>query len=698
VVNRVHRINKAPQPTLTDPLIQIKWVFFQLESEYHNKSTAEGVRNASNTYLRFIVETNAYYDELINNPRFYLDKYWETDALIRFNKWIDTQTLASKSKYSTYKRVRQVMDMAYSLRIIDTIVYHAPRFKGVSETKQRSAYTYREQEIINASLAKWISLGISVLNGYTHTGLGIPYRTRRSADNLKIKDSSISSKEASDIYGANELTIRNHINGVQTPELAVELEPRPKKNSIGFSITVEGVTYPSHEKAALAYGVCRSAISSRIRKGYSPEQAVGIEPIHVKAYDERALIWMFENVFNSNPLEMLDEYRSLSRRTVVPEKMLRKLFAKWGVWPYVDDNLIMPLAMELAMLTGLNVESLKLLKIDSYTQEHPLTGQPAIRYHKLRSSSRANSSDKELHIPILDLEDLYVDNSVNERIHNVIQIVKELTGKIRAYTPISIADRLFIFEDVEQSRINHERIVVAIDPSGKSSSWRRKFAREEGLTKIFGDSFRFNIARCRPTLATNMVLNGADIFQVQTALGHQSVQITASYLDQMQLNPLFNKTISDALKQVSRRSKESIVIPIINELTIRYPSSNFQETLSGCGCHNPYNPSENVRKVTNFKDDSVCKYWNMCLFCNNSVVTQDTLPKLINYQSKLKEALNSQSQTMQGRTKLFTDTIAIIDGILESGNIFPDEVIDKAYATALSLDDVLIDQLVYQGF
>ncbi|MCP3717059.1 hypothetical protein, partial [Paraburkholderia sp. CNPSo 3281] len=160
-------------------------MFYQLEAEYEPKSAAR-IRWAANRYLQFVTETNAFYPELMRDKRFFLSKYWEADALIRFCKWLPSQKLTSKTRYSLYKSVRQVMDMAYALRIIDSVVYHAPMFTGVSETNQRSAYRADEHEIINAAIARWVGLANSVLNGYTPTGLGIAYRPKRFELNLIV--------------------------------------------------------------------------------------------------------------------------------------------------------------------------------------------------------------------------------------------------------------------------------------------------------------------------------------------------------------------------------------------------------------------------------------------------------------------------------------------------------------------------------
>lgn len=796
--NPITRLNKAPQPTLTDPLAQINWIFFQVQAE-KKEITALGIKHAKSTYIRYLAETHAYYPELEINSRFYLDKYWESDALIRFNRWLNDQGMKSKTRYSVYKWVRQVMDMAYALRVIDNIVYHAPMFKGVSETKQRAAYSKREQEVINSALAKWISLAISIAKGYTFSGQGIPYRRVNLINTITIDGNTMSTIEAAEKYGISRAKIQDRLRHGWSDREAVGLERRitpgavkveidgqeydsfqkaataygvsvrqlktllrdksangllsdshlnhglPKQvsiggvtyksikeatlahgkhyptiknrlnsgwsvneafdldvrdNRIGQKLTIEGVTYNSISKAAEAYGLESTLVSRRLRGGYTPEQAVGLVPIYTDRMDERALLWRFENEYNCDAAAMLHDAKAdrHGKFSGISIKRLLPLFVRWGVWPYIDAMVIMPLAVELAMLTGLNVESLKSLDLDSYTPEHPLTGQPAIRYRKPRSGSPNRSEDRELHVPFLEVEELYIDDSVAEKIHIVIDIVIRLTARIRQYAPPEIANRLFIFEVVEKTNAAGYRVIVPIEPAGKAASWRNKFAREEGLRNIFGTQFNFNIARCRPTLATNMVLAGADLFQVQVALGHQSVQTTATYLDELQLQPAFNKTISEALRQISIRSVEITNHRPPDENTECNVPHGFYETLSGCGCMNAYTPSENVRKATQFKEGSVCKYWNMCLLCDNSVITESSLPKLINYRTKISQALTEASPAIKTRTKLFEDTVELIQGILEPGNIFPKEVIDRAHSIATTTDDLLIDQLVYQGF
>lgn len=807
MTNKVVRLRFPPKPTLYDPYAQIKWMFFQLESE-QDEPTDANFRYAKGKYIQFVSETNAYYPELLESRRFYLNMYWEVDALVRFNKWLLVQELSSTTRYSIYKTVRQVMDMAYALRVINTIVYHSPMFKGVPETDQREAYSESEQEVINAAIAKWIGLAESVVRGYQPTGEGVPYRLKDFQSLLTIEGKTYSIADAANVFGIEHGIISHRLktgwthsqavgieakprapaiiwvlNGVTyqslgqvaetfdisvsviryrrkkgwTPEQIVGLSPKPpnkvkrevcepspvtvdgqkfpsisaaanhyglnkyvvnqrlqlygwsvreafeldERRTPGTTVTIEDIEYSSITKAARAYGVGVGSLERNLKKGYSPEQAVGLVPICVDQRDERALLWIFENEYGCNAALMLSEFRRRLRTNICSERRLRTLFSRWGVWPYVDDRLVMPLAVELAMLTALNVEALKQLEIDSYQLEHPLTGQPFISYRKPRSGSVSRSEDRELHLQVLDVEELFLGDEITERVHKLIRLILAVTEKIRSQAPPDIARRLFIFEDVERSRREGGAVIVALDPKRKAGHWYRRFCSEEGLYSIFGDGFNFNMARCRPTFATNMVLAGADMFQVQIALGHESIDTTMSYFDQRQLRPAFHKSVSSALEAISNRSAEYRKVGTPRRVSLEegevQDTLGLHETLSGCGCLDPYRPSDHVKAITRFQEGSVCKYWNMCLLCDSAVITEHSLPKLVVYRNRVAAALETNSAAIWARKALYQDVLKLIDGILEPDVTFPGDIIENARRIAAGADDVLVDQLVYQG-
>jgi hypothetical protein len=695
-VQNVISIIRPPEPTLLSPYAQVIWVFYQVERE-NEEPTAANFRYAKNKYLEYLQETHAGYPELEQNPRFYLHRYWETDALIRFHNWLQSR-LSSKTRYGIYKAVRMVMDFAYALRVIDTVVYPPPVYKGVRETEARAAYGDEAQEIINAALARWISLASGLLRGYQPTGLGVPYRGSTTASSLTLNGRQLPVSEAACVYGVAHGVITARVKKGWTAREAVGLDVRKAKASnVPREVVVEGVTFPSISAAAQAYNVEGRMVSGRLMHGYTPEQAVGLVPISVPQSDERALLWSFENEYGCDAQLMFSDYYRRKLGVVCTEKRMRTLFHRWGVWPYIDDRLIMPLATEFGMLTGLNVESLKSLETDSFQDEHGLTGEAAIVYRKPRAGSERRSEEQTLHLGVLDIEEVFLPGDVAKRVKTLFNMIRALTERIRADATPELARRLFLFVDIEATRRVGKQVVVGLDPRRKAGKWYARFKREEGLSERLGEDFSFNISRCRPTLVTNMVLAGASLLQVQTTLGHGDIQTSSIYLDEHRLQPAFNREVSDAMQRIVRRSKDQLSAAATSVAPPSPLDIGFSETLSGCGCRDPYAPSENIRTATKHVEGTVCRFWNMCLFCDQAIVTEASLPKIIVYRQRVSSALEANSPAIQPREQLFKDVITLIDGIIKEDVIFPRQAIEKARCISAALDDVLVDQLIYQG-
>src|SRR5690606_25035615 len=113
--------------------------------------------------------------------------------------------------------------------------------------------------------------------------------------------------------------------------------------------------------------------------------------------------WYFENALNFEPILGTLENKILHKTYVdyAPKTYfkdigsLRGIYREWGVAPYIDADLIMPLLVQLAIQTGLNVQSLLELELDCFEEKNPLSGVPVLRYFKARSSG-----EKEMHINI----------------------------------------------------------------------------------------------------------------------------------------------------------------------------------------------------------------------------------------------------------------------------------------------------------
>lgn len=651
-----------PTPTNEKPYVQIEWIFnlYKLEYEVNSSRYAESIVFAKNKYIEFIVETNGYYASLTNDKRFYLDRHWEFDALIRFHRWLKEQDIASLTKYSYHKITRAVLNYAYSLSLIDSVVYNEPFNKGVRETDEATAYSEEVESSILLALDKYVALGKNLLQPYKKVFTGGKY--------LPLEQAAI------DAYKRAQST---------------------SSNGQGAAISFDGKQFNSYSEAARYIGVSTQRFCRAIQQGLSPEEIAGLIELDVAKHEIYSR-YIFEQEFSCDPVAFY-KYESEVLPPRVNKSSMIRYFFRWGVWTSIDADVILPLAIKLIALTGLNLESVKSMTLDSYNANHQLTGQPVITYMKARSASSRRVIDRELHIDTLECEEFFINISVKEQVHELIKLVIELTSKIRDRASEEINDVLFIYERSLSSKMKFfDHDITSIREQNTVTAWNRRFVKFNNLTDASGKPIRFNSKKFRPTLASNMILTGANIFQVSVALGHESVMTTNNYLSGLRLTPEFNKVVSKALTEISRRSKDEMEARHIKP-RLDHNGSSPVKMLSGCSCRNPYNPSENVREATNYREGSLCKYWNMCLLCKSSFVTESGLPKLINYKLELETALRSNSAISVDYKRLMEQLIEIINGILEPDEIFPEDILDNAKVVAYELDEVELDQLVYQG-
>ena len=651
-----------PTPTDEKPYVQIEWIFnlYRLEYEVNSSKHAENIVFAKNKYIEFIAETNGYYASLADDKRFYLDRHWEYDALIRFNRWLKEQDIASLTKYGYHKIARAVLNHAYSLSLIDSVVYNEPFNKGVRETDEATAYSEEVEDSIVLALDKYVALGKSLLQPYKKVFTGGQYLPHEHA--------------AIDAYKRAQSTC---------------------SNGQGAAVTLDGKQFNSYSEAARYIGISPQRFLRSIQQGLSPEEIAGLIERDVAKRDSY-LQYIFEQEFSCDPVAFYKHESEVLPPRVNKSSMTRYFF-RWGVWTGVDADVILPLAIKLISLTGLNLESVKSMTLDSYNANHPLTGQPVITYKKARSASSKRVIDRELHIDTLECEEFFIDKSVKEQVHELIKLVVDLTRRIRDKAPEEIRDVLFLYERSLSSKMKFfDHDITSIREQNTVTAWNRRFVKFNNLTDHSGKTIRFNSKKFRPTLASKMILAGANIFQVSVALGHESVMTTNNYLSGLRLAPEFNKVVSEALTDISRRSKDEMEARRIKP-RLEHNDSSPVKMLSGCSCRNPYNPSENVRAATRYREGSLCKYWNMCLLCKSSFVTESSLPKLINYKLELETALLSNAAISVVHKELMEQVIEIINGILEPDEIFPEDVLANAKVVAYELDEVELDQLVYQG-
>ena len=83
-------------------------------------------------------------------------------------------------------------------------------------------------------------------------------------------------------FGIIPATLYLRLSKGWTPEQAVGLEPRPSHppstSSNKRRINIQGRKFDSIQSAATAFGLSRNTVDYRLLQGWTPEQAVGLEP------------------------------------------------------------------------------------------------------------------------------------------------------------------------------------------------------------------------------------------------------------------------------------------------------------------------------------------------------------------------------------------------------------------------------------
>jgi hypothetical protein len=83
-----------------------------------------------------------------------------------------------------------------------------------------------------------------------------------------------------DHFAGDPNTIRSRLNKGWTPEQAVGLDHPPRMPT--RPVTIGEITYPSIRAAAAAFGEDQRNVAARLQRGATPEQAVGLDPLAIR--------------------------------------------------------------------------------------------------------------------------------------------------------------------------------------------------------------------------------------------------------------------------------------------------------------------------------------------------------------------------------------------------------------------------------
>ncbi|USU18814.1 hypothetical protein [Paraburkholderia fungorum] len=612
---------------------------------------------------------------------------WHEDSLADFQRWIEVEAsnrespLSPSSLGQIVSGVKVVMDYAYAHRFIDVRVYGLARPHRPRTTFLRSSYSDAELQVVLEALQPAIQWSLRLSDGYTPTGKGTATYRKPST------------------FHKREDLLWYWLNVVGNPA-ATRREVAGAHHFFYQSATAAFGGW----KQFLAIANADAAIEGELNIARAQGRNPRFKPMDFSDPDN--MVWFFENVMDCKPLPS----KKLGRKSSVLAGAVRMKYGdveSWyrsmGTTLYVDHGVVIPLLYKLASETGLNAESLLTLQRDCFVKDDALTGQNYIVYWKLRSNG-----EKRFPLSVLDEADADADviedsQDGDHPVKFVRQlsikqsiVVEKTVRKILALTaPLAVradahsANLLFLYELRGGGQIG----TVGPLTADAVSKWSRNFFFRGEKRDIRKSNLVVNISRFRPTLVTDMVKRGFDIYDISALLGHRSVLTTAEYLDKHGLEPQFEIEMRSQLEQIRKnhreiqeaagqRRKASHVIRV-------YPTSGL------CGCRDPFNPPERIRRATNYQEGQSCGYYSMCLTCKHIVITDQFLPRLFKHLYELELELDKGLGNEPMRDQLYLRQISVLRHVLAPDFMFSMAVLKRGDEQSKHHVDDIYDEFLY---
>lgn len=397
------------------------------------------------------------------------------------------------------------------------------------------------------------------------------------------------------------------------------------------------------------------------------------------------LIWYFENVLNCVPTMWLrgsEKIDYIFLRAAQRAGGLYSFYRSLGVTVYIDQNVILPYVFRLVSITGLNPTVALSLELDSFFEQHPLTGQPCIRYWKERGSGEG-----ELHLGLLGSGVLPLDEKQAVEVRAIWREVTELTKSFRGGLPKGSKKRLFVYECRASGGIGQPRDFL-MDPK-TTGNWSAGLVKNYNLTSDSGDTLVFNLSRFRPSLVSRLVKRGVDISVIQAILGHASVITTLRYLYVNDFNPVARREVQKTLFNIreNRRQHQLRPLPVANG------SESIHDVIFSTGlafCKNVFDPPQNIRKAGGIRPGMPCTYFNMCIKCPNVLIMEEHLPLLFALRRQYLVSIDQGLLATSHRAAIM-QSIYILDSLLDPKVSDWGEVVLKKAEGISFLQDSLVD-------
>lgn len=372
----------------------------------------------------------------------------------------------------------------------------------------------------------------------------------------------------------------------------------------------------------------------------------------------------------------------------------RDLVESWGIHYRVDSWVIAPYAIKLAQVTGLNTDSLKFLDLDDYEAKHPLTGRACLKYWKERSDG-----EKLMQLDIFDAEIAWLTTSQSKAVAQIFEDVKSLTAGFRDAAPKDIRNKLFIWQSSAPRTFlmikSFATSKVGIVPELFSSYSKRK-----GLVDDGGAPLSLTPSRLRPSFISELVERDVPPREIQLILGHKHISTTLAYLDRMDFNSIARSKLDVALRELHERTVESSdegeaatqihgdTTDLINVVQMDAPEVVFKTPLASC--RNIFNPPDIVKKLSTYVPGSPCSMYNMCLGCENVLLTASNLPELFAMERDYLKLVEVSRVMDTPYGHVVRENLALLEKILNVNSDFSSEELAEGRRLAEFVDTTIL--------
>lgn len=326
---------------------------------------------------------------------------------------------------------------------------------------------------------------------------------------------------------------------------------------------------------------------------------------------------------NANRISQPREAYSASEQKRITEALnvdLKAIHEGVGATPTPLQVLVVHLLL-LALATGRNKQSLLDLRRDSL-RDHPLGDRDLLVTTKRRGWSTQASGVRRAAESPTDTKDVQaIPASIGDHIRFLSTFTADLAGEAE------VKDSQFIFL-CRITRMDRKGQVVRLDAENAKQAVAT-FCRRHSLLGDNGEPLSLNVARLRPTFATELYRRTRDIRRVSQALGHASVETTARH---------YVATPPEALRDhalvmsamVGTFTRHEVDGKLLVAADGAIPLRDMKDLLTSgystgiARCQNPFRDG-----------DSVCKKFFACFKCPSMCIFEDDLWRLFSFYYRL---------------------------------------------------------------